>query len=120
MAKKSKNRKTIAKRKSMSLKKKLKKIEGGLAFYEYKITSEPIKNPQIPSEIEGEVEDLFYESQEKPREAIPRLELLIEKYPAVPPLYNYLSIAYARIGNNNKADEIIETNYKNNPNGVVE
>ena len=86
-----------------------------IEFYKYSITNEPVNLIKIPQEIENEVEELFYKSQEKPEEAIGRLETLTKEYPSLPQLYNYLSIAYSRVGNIEKAEKITEINYKKNP-----
>ncbi|MGA1869465.1 MAG: tetratricopeptide repeat protein [bacterium] len=87
-----------------------------LVSYDYNITDEPIKNlVKIPKEIEKEVEELFYKSQERPEEAIEPLETLIKDYPFIPQLYNYLGVAYSRIGDYRNAQKIAKINYEKNP-----
>ena len=40
---------------------------------------------------------------------------LIKKYPQIPRLYNYLSVAYSCAGQGEKAEEAILDNYRRNP-----
>lgn len=86
-----------------------------IAYYEYTITDEPLKLIKIPPELEKETEELFCKVYEKPEEVIGRLENLIKTYPNIPQFYNYLSVAYSRIGDYEKAEEVTESNYKKNP-----
>jgi tetratricopeptide (TPR) repeat protein len=85
---------------------------------EYEITSEPVLEPsykRLPSSVKDAIDRLYYESQKHPRQAIPELVELIEKYPHVPVLYNYLSIAYSCSGQMEKAEKVIRENYQRNP-----
>jgi hypothetical protein len=84
-------------------------------FSECTITTDPIELHKIPSEIEDEVEELFYDCQQDPGKAIPQLRALIEEYPAVPQLYNYLAVAYSAEGNEEMLREVAIWNYRNNP-----
>jgi len=52
---------------------------------------------------------------EAPVEAIPKLVALIERHPDVPVFYNYLASAYLGVGDDERADEVIEENYRRNP-----
>lgn len=84
----------------------------------YEITYEPIhdrKYKRLPQKVKDAVERLHYESQKKPRKAIPELEAWLKKYPQVPMFYNYLSVAYSRIGDDQKAEEITKQNIRKNP-----
>ncbi|VAW30051.1 hypothetical protein MNBD_CHLOROFLEXI01-2940 [hydrothermal vent metagenome] len=84
----------------------------------YKITDEPIldrRYKRLPNHVKDTVERLYFDSQRKPKEAIPELCELIKKYPQIPMLYNYLSVAYSRIGDGEKAEEITKTNIQRNP-----
>ncbi len=80
----------------------------------YEITAEPI-NHHLPRPIRKTVRRLHDESQSQPHKAIPELIDLIEKYPNVPVLYNYLSVAYSRTGQREKTEEIARENYRRNP-----
>ncbi len=84
---------------------------------EYDITSEPIEIPSfkhLPAHVKEQINGLHTISQAQPRTAIPQLLTLIEQYPDVPMLYNYLSIAYSRSGDNEKAEQTIIENYQRN------
>ena len=61
-----------------------------LVLSEFTITEKPIDLYELPSEIENEIEELHYQCQENPGEAIGRLKILIQEYPEVPQFYNYL------------------------------
>jgi hypothetical protein len=77
----------------------------------YIITEEPIRDQyyqQLPQHIREAVETFYQKAQHKPYEAIPELEKMIEQYPKLPMLYNYLVIAYSRTGNNPKLGRIIQ------------
>jgi hypothetical protein len=79
-----------------------------LYLSEYEITSEPIEDDaykRVPAAVKDVVEHLHEQAQTQPRAAIPELLQLIEQYPNVPMLYNYLSVAYSRAGERTKAEE---------------
>lgn len=84
----------------------------------YEITYEPIldrKYKRLPGHVKDAIERLHYDSQRKPEEAIPELCELIKKYPKVPMLYNYLSVAYSGIGDVETAEETTKINIERNP-----
>jgi tetratricopeptide (TPR) repeat protein len=84
----------------------------------YEITDEPILDRQyrrLPKKVKDSIERLHESVQNRPREAIPELLEWIEKYPAIPLFYNYLSAAYSRSGQHEKAEEMIRENYQRNP-----
>lgn len=84
----------------------------------YEITFGPIhdrKYMRLPGHVIDAIDRLHYDSQRKPGEAIPELEEWIKKYPKVPMFYNYLSVAYSRVGDIEKAEEITKTNIQKNP-----
>lgn len=111
----------------LSNKKKAQKTSGYLRkkkaqnfkLLEYKITTEPIHNrhyKRLPDHIKDKINDLYDIVQKKPDQTvISDLEALIKKYPKVPVLYNYLSIAYARSGDEEKYQKTIKKNYHLNP-----
>lgn len=85
---------------------------------EYEVTSEPILDrgyKRLPKEVNEAIERLHEESQRRPREAIPELLELIEKYPDVPILDNFLSIAYSRSGQREESEAMVRENYRRNP-----
>ena len=85
---------------------------------EYEITSEPIQDARykrLPRHVKDAIERLHTLSQTRPREAIPELLQLIEQYPNMPMLYNYLSVAYSLAGDREKAEQTALMNYQRNP-----
>jgi tetratricopeptide (TPR) repeat protein len=58
---------------------------------------------------------LHFLANEAPAEAIPELVALIERHPDVPVFYNYLASAYVGVGDDARAEEVIEENYRRNP-----
>lgn len=116
---KKKPRKPQYKQKKNTTGKKLRRGRDiNLVVSEFEITFDPLKDDKvnkIPSEIENQVEELYYMVGERPREAIPRLEDLRKEYPNVPQLYNYLGIAYSAIHDNDKTDAITQENYERHP-----
>ena len=89
-----------------------------LRIIEYEITWEPILDRRVkrlPGKVKDAIERLCEESRRNPRRAIPELVDLIKKYPKIPRLYNYLSIAYSHAGQRKKAEEAIRENFRRNP-----
>ncbi|MFH2044247.1 MAG: hypothetical protein ABIK92_03760 [Pseudomonadota bacterium] len=86
-----------------------------LQFISYEITDEPIDDSSIPEEVQDELEDLFVRIQKAPESTIDRLDELISKYPKVPQLYNYISVAYSNLNDTEKSRQYAEKNYNNNP-----
>ncbi|MHC4445490.1 MAG: hypothetical protein ACYTA5_23075 [Planctomycetota bacterium] len=89
-----------------------------IQLVEYEITSEPIldrRYMRLPDHVKDAFDRLHWEAQEQPLKAIPELLDWIEKYPDIPILYNYLSVAYSSAGQNEKAEEVIHENYRRNP-----
>ena len=69
----------------------------------------------MPDEIRDEMVELYEKSQEEPASIIDRIEELIKKYPNVPKLYNFATVAYNFLRNTEKARHYSEMNYKMNP-----
>jgi tetratricopeptide (TPR) repeat protein len=90
-----------------------------LVSLSYEIVYVPVKNEynekSKPPEVEREQEELYYLSRENPREAVPRLRALIEKYPDIPVLYNYLTVAYTLMKEQKSADELVLETYRRFP-----
>ena len=92
--------------------------ESAIHIVEYEITDEPNQDPsykRLPQGVQESIERLHYEAQSKPRQAIPELLDLMKRYPKIPMLYNYLAVAYERIGESDKAESIVLENMRKNP-----
>jgi len=61
------------------------------------------------------MENIFEQLEKSPGTMIERLKELIRNYPDVPKLYNYISIAYSNLGDQEKSNYYVEKNYQNNP-----
>lgn len=89
-----------------------------IRVFDYEITSEAIADARyrrLPRAVRDAFEQLYYQSQTQPRKAIPELLKWIERYPHMPMLYNYLSVAYSATGQADKARATVEENYRRNP-----
>jgi len=85
---------------------------------EYEITSSPIQDRRyrrLPRRVKDAIERLHDEAQRRPHKAIPELLEWIEKYPNIPMLYNYLSVAYSLAGQREKSEAVSQENYRRNP-----
>ena len=78
-----------------------------------KITDGPLDLQNYPEELKDG--KLYDQCKHHPKEAIPELLALLQKYQNHPVLLNYLSAAYGRIGQITKCIEIVKLNYKENP-----
>ncbi len=119
----SNKRNKIAKKKQLKSR-TLSKGKGGkkpnsiLASLGYRITKAPIDDGglrELPDEVQDQITDLYERVQILPRGTISELELLIDIYPDIPQLYNYLYAAYASTGKKTKANKIMKDNYERNP-----
>jgi tetratricopeptide (TPR) repeat protein len=84
----------------------------------YEITDEPIQDQyyrRLPQHVKDAVKRLHKEAQTKPRKAIPELKKMIKQYPKVPQFYNYLTVAYSRLGETGKAQAVNRANIRKNP-----
>ena len=55
----------------------------------YEITDEPIQERsyrRLPNHVKDVIERLHYDSQTKPRKAIPEIRAMLKKYPQIPQL----------------------------------
>jgi tetratricopeptide (TPR) repeat protein len=85
---------------------------------EYEITSSPIEDrryKRLPRHVKDAFDRLQYSAQWRPREAIPELLEWIKRYPDIPVLYNYLSVAYSRAGQREKSEAAVRENNQRNP-----
>ncbi len=106
--KKRKKRKARRKTTPRAIKPRMQKKAPATRYFHYKITYDPINVYRIPSAIEDEVEEMYHLARSKPQEAIDGLERLIDRYPSIPQLYNYLCVAYSACRKNRQAEEIIK------------
>ena len=60
----------------------------------------------IPPELDEQLDDLYQHASKGKRSAVKKLIRLIEKYPGVPVLKNYLSALYSNLGQMEKALEL--------------
>ena len=84
----------------------------------YEITDEPIQDRyyrRLPEHVKDAIERLHDESQTKPRKAIPKLKKMMEQYPKLPQLYNYLTVAYSKVGEIGKAQAVNRACIRKNP-----
>jgi len=91
---------------------------GEVYVTEYDVTSSPIRDRryrQLPRRVKDAIERLYDEINRRPLKAIPELLELIKKYPDMPMLYNYLSVAYSVAGQYEKAQALAEENYRRYP-----
>jgi hypothetical protein len=71
----------------------------------------------LPDHIKDKIDDLYDNIVEKKPDqtVVSELEALIDRYPKIPMLYNYLSMAYFRIGDQENYEKSIKKNYQLNP-----
>lgn len=84
----------------------------------YRISRAPIDDGDIrelPNEVQNQIKGLYERVQTRPGGTITELELLIDIYPHIPQLYNYLYAAYANAGKKTEANKIMKDNYERNP-----
>jgi tetratricopeptide (TPR) repeat protein len=109
-----KRRRKPKKRRTPQAKNKLRAVQ----LVEYEITSEPMLDrwyKHLPEHLKDAMDRLHSEAQRHPQKAIPELVDLIQKYPNIPMLYNFLSVAYSQAGDREKAKEVVLENYRRNP-----
>ncbi|MCF6158790.1 MAG: hypothetical protein E3K32_09505 [wastewater metagenome] len=103
------------KKKVTPFKQKLNKL---YRVVEYEITRKGLPDPQIvslPAKVQQEIENVHFMVHENPWKAIRKLKKLIETYPDIPRLYNYLIAAYSVIGKLEKAEALVLESYKKHP-----
>lgn len=82
-----------------------------LALLGYSITEEPLHEPayeQLPERVKEQINELYHQAQEQPKQAITMLLSLIEQYPDLPKLYNFLSVAYQVLGDRDNARKVLD------------
>lgn len=89
-----------------------------LEHSEYAITDEPLDSPylkHLPAQVRDTLGDLYEKAHRRPKEAISELERLVATYPRVPVFSNYLSVAYVRTGDTEKAEACVLEAYHRHP-----
>ncbi|MBM3333122.1 hypothetical protein FJY63_00510 [Candidatus Sumerlaeota bacterium] len=89
-----------------------------LYLSEYEITCEPIQDKRyrkLPREVKDEFDRLHDLAITDPRKAIEELPHWIERYPNIPMLHNYLSVAYSKIGARRELEQTVLENLRRNP-----
>lgn len=78
----------------------------------YEISDEPMPDlayERLPEQVKDQLETLHHEVLlQNPKEALDVLRPLIEQYPDLPPLYNYLHIAYQKSGDRTNAQRVLQ------------
>jgi tetratricopeptide (TPR) repeat protein len=82
------------------------------------ITYGPLKDAEHtpPAEIADELASLTVQGKSDPVGIVPRVEALLERYPDECHLLNKLAAGLAADGQNERAKEVAELNYRKNPN----
>ena len=84
---------------------------GPLQLISYEITDEPLYDSayeQLPESVKDEIDALYQRGlANNPEEAIAILQPLIEQYPDVPQLYNYLQTAYRVLGDRAGCERVL-------------
>jgi predicted Zn-dependent protease len=81
----------------------------------FEITDEPMEDDAFPDDIADQADELFADSIDHPDRGIPRLEELVEKYPEIPTLKNWLSTAYTRAGRKDDAERVVRRTFSEHP-----
>jgi tetratricopeptide (TPR) repeat protein len=74
-----------------------------------------LRHPWQTPEMNQRIRRLHHLANTAPAEAVPELLATIERHPEVPIFYNYLAAAYLSLGDDGRAEEVIEENYRRNP-----
>ncbi|HEV2292400.1 MAG TPA: hypothetical protein VGR35_01005 [Tepidisphaeraceae bacterium] len=88
-----------------------------LYLLEYEVTEDSLEETRIglTPEVEAQYEELHELTMTRPAEAVPRLESLVEKYPQIPVLKNWLSVAYQQTGREAESDAMGERLWREHP-----
>jgi len=96
----------------------LASTDSTLELVTYELTDEPMEDrryPLIGPEDEALVEEICSQLWEKGASFVGPLEALVQKYPDIPRLYNYLSVAYNAAGLTDKVKDLIRETYRRFP-----
>ena len=84
----------------------------------YEITDEPIRNEaynRLPEDVKDRIDYLYHNLSRRAHEMIPELLALREQYPNIQQVSNYLAAAYAKTGQNDKVEALVQQNYARDP-----
>lgn len=88
----------------------------------YEITTEPIETaqsgeppPHVREALRDAMNDLHEAVFKDPARALSQLDVLIERYPDWPLLYNWLAVSYSRLGDTKRAESAARRLYERNP-----
>jgi hypothetical protein len=84
----------------------------------YHITDDPLEDKytkRVPKKVLDQIQGFHKKIIRKPKEMIPQLMDFVKKYPNAPLFYNYLAVAYGRIGDRKKCESTILENIKKHP-----
>ena len=90
-----------------------------LKLVSFSITEEPIDDEytrRIPAEFEEQFEELYHLVLNSPKKAKPILLEVVEKYPDIVQLRNFLTIVYSATDEQEKADSVAKQLYHDEPN----
>lgn len=87
-----------------------RQLPGNLKRITYEIVDEPLKDhayAKLPESVKDDLNAIYKSGFKQPRQAIERLKPLIEQYPDIPQIHNYLHSAYQLLGDQASADRIL-------------
>ncbi len=90
-----------------------------LTLKSFNITYDSIEEEnfqRLPSEVKDEIRIIYEIIRTKPAEGIKRCKKLMDEYPNIPVLFNYLSVGYMKIKDRQASEEIVEETYRRFPN----
>jgi tetratricopeptide (TPR) repeat protein len=85
--------------------------ESQLLKLNYTISHEPVTDPayeRLPDSVRDQLETIHNMLLREPKEAMALLQPLIEKYPEVPQLYNYLHVIYQKLRDRDNAQRVLQ------------
>ena len=89
-----------------------------LRLVEFEITDEPIDDPlmrKLPRHDQDRILDAGDRVREGAVDQVDILERLVEEFPDIPKVYNYLAAAYRNAGLDAKIEELVERTYRRFP-----
>ncbi len=84
----------------------------------YEITDEPMEEEDAeptPPTFAADVEGLYDHLRDAPASTVGRLEVLVQRYPKIPSLKNWLSVAYIAAGRVAEADAVADVLVRDHP-----
>ncbi|GAB4047341.1 tetratricopeptide repeat protein [Spirosoma litoris] len=88
----------------------------GLQQLSYKISWDPLDDGTAPPELKSQLAGLYEAVRNRPnRRQVEQLQNLVQQYPNVPILKNYLMLAYELTGQKSRARELLDQTVKQHP-----